>query len=222
MDTTTSIAPAVMPILSAGRHRTPSRGACFMEYASYLAGERWSDHPECTHPLLAALARDVNDLVSDAGRARLVPHIHRVVGLRPEDPRYWAEIAAIAARAAMPVVSFERQQALGAGLLSLERRVGDPRLSRIVQDAFDAAPDTHRWATHFLVESPEARGDWRRAADAMTHTAAVGVALACVDDPDAILERMLVESIAAGEAHEQFAAYEASQATPREHALIDG
>jgi len=28
-----------------------------MEFASYLAGERWSDHPACTHPLLAVLAR---------------------------------------------------------------------------------------------------------------------------------------------------------------------
>ena len=49
--------PSVMPILSAGRHRSPRQGACFMEFASYLAGERWSDHPACTHPLLAALAR---------------------------------------------------------------------------------------------------------------------------------------------------------------------
>ncbi|WP_344829386.1 hypothetical protein [Nonomuraea dietziae] len=42
-----------MPILSRGRHRNPRKGACFMELASYLAGERWSDHPACTHPLLA-------------------------------------------------------------------------------------------------------------------------------------------------------------------------
>ena len=31
--------PDVMPILSPGRHRSPRRGACFMEFASYLAGE---------------------------------------------------------------------------------------------------------------------------------------------------------------------------------------
>ena len=30
-----------------------------MEFASFLAGERWSDHPACTHPLLAGVARDV-------------------------------------------------------------------------------------------------------------------------------------------------------------------
>ena len=43
-----------------------------MEMASYLAGERWSDHPRCTHPLLASVARLVNDLTSDGNRRRLV------------------------------------------------------------------------------------------------------------------------------------------------------
>ena len=67
--------PTLMPHLSAGAHRTPRRGACFMEFASYLAGERWSDHPECTDPVLAALARGVNDGVSDARRDELVLQI---------------------------------------------------------------------------------------------------------------------------------------------------
>ena len=67
--------PDLLPVLSRGRHRTPRKGACFMEMASYLAGERWSDHPACTHPLLATLARDVNDHVADASRSRLVPLI---------------------------------------------------------------------------------------------------------------------------------------------------
>ena len=63
--------PALLPILSRGKHRSPRKGACFMELASLLAGERWSDDPACTHPLLALLARNVNDSTSDAGRARL-------------------------------------------------------------------------------------------------------------------------------------------------------
>ena len=42
-----------------------------MELASLLAGEPWSDHPACTHPLLAAVARHVNDHTSDGGRQRL-------------------------------------------------------------------------------------------------------------------------------------------------------
>src|SRR5487761_2784703 len=77
----TTAIPQLMPTLSAGRHRTPRQGACFMEFASYLAGERWSDHPRCTHPLLAALARDVNDLTDDESRNRLMPLVNRVIGL---------------------------------------------------------------------------------------------------------------------------------------------
>ena len=40
--------PALLPVLSRGKHRNPRKGACFMEFASLLAGERWSDHPACT------------------------------------------------------------------------------------------------------------------------------------------------------------------------------
>jgi hypothetical protein len=39
--------PELVPVLSRGKHRNPRRGACFMELASYLAGERWSDQPAC-------------------------------------------------------------------------------------------------------------------------------------------------------------------------------
>jgi hypothetical protein len=36
----------MLPILSRGRHRNPRKGACFMEMASVLAGEKWTDHPK--------------------------------------------------------------------------------------------------------------------------------------------------------------------------------
>ena len=71
--TPTVSTPELMPILSRGKHRNPRRGACFMEMASFLAGERWSDHPRCTHPLLATLARLVNDNLSDQLRPKLIP-----------------------------------------------------------------------------------------------------------------------------------------------------
>src|ERR1700712_339184 len=76
-----------LPVLSAGRHRNAKRGACFMEYASYLAGERWSDRPACTHPTLASLARLVNDLSDDSERSKLGILIPSVVGLNGDDPR---------------------------------------------------------------------------------------------------------------------------------------
>ena len=80
-----------------------------MELASYLAGEKWSDHPRCTHSLLAALARDVNDHVSDGYRVWLAPLIPDVIGLNTGDPRAHAWIARDAALAALPIVSAERQ-----------------------------------------------------------------------------------------------------------------
>ncbi len=83
-----TVVPDLMPTLSAGRHRSPRRGACFMEFASYLAGERWSDHPRCTDPTLAALARAVNDTMHDARRGELVSDIPRVIGLRGDDSNH--------------------------------------------------------------------------------------------------------------------------------------
>src|SRR4029079_8896408 len=62
--------PERMPELSRGKHRKPRQGACFMELASFLAGERWTDHPACTHPLLAALARLRTHYPSGARRVR--------------------------------------------------------------------------------------------------------------------------------------------------------
>ena len=70
MRTVNAGVPDLVPILSRGKHRNPRKGACFMELASYLAGERWSDHPRCTHPLLASVcpARQRPDVGRRSGR----------------------------------------------------------------------------------------------------------------------------------------------------------
>jgi hypothetical protein len=57
-----------------------------MELASRLAGEPWSDHPACVHPVLAAVARGVNDAVADACRARLVSLVPRLIGTAAAGP----------------------------------------------------------------------------------------------------------------------------------------
>lgn len=194
-------AQLVMPILSAGRHRNPRHGACFMEFASYLAGERWSDHPACTHTLLAALARDVNDLTSNAGRDRLMPFITRVVGLTSDDPLVTATIAVRAASTAIPVANLERQRALAAGLLGVLATHDEPALDAMASRAFDQAPDAERWARQYLtITSLPVRPFGHRAAEAIVHTSAVGIALACVPDPDETLRRLLDEAIADAEA----------------------
>ena len=66
-----SSTPDGLPVLGRGRHASASEGACLMEYTSVLAGVRFSDHPSCTAPTLAVLARLVNDATSDAARPQL-------------------------------------------------------------------------------------------------------------------------------------------------------
>ena len=78
--------PAAMPVLSRGKHRNPSRGACFMEYTSLLAGEGFTDAPRCVDEELATVLRGANDRLSDATRPLLVPLLGRAIGLAVEPP----------------------------------------------------------------------------------------------------------------------------------------
>ena len=72
--------------LGSGNHKPPSNGhdvaACIMEAAAYVAGEPWSDHPECTCPVITAFMVTWNDaLPNDAERARLLlPLIPKLIG----------------------------------------------------------------------------------------------------------------------------------------------
>jgi hypothetical protein len=122
-------APAGLPELRAGAHLTPEDGACLMEYVSVLAGTAFTDHPPCTDPNVATVARLVNDGTTDAGRpllAAFAPLLARTG--RPVDARRTAAVvratvlAAAAAAGDSPVLrrvlrGAERRykQATGAG-----------------------------------------------------------------------------------------------------------
>src|SRR5665647_1821721 len=93
--------PEMIPVLSRGKHRRPEDGACFMEMVSVLGGNRWSDNPPGTHPLLAHLARLVNDFTSDARRPMLSPMVPSVIGLDSADPHWDDAIAVLAASVAL-------------------------------------------------------------------------------------------------------------------------
>jgi hypothetical protein len=196
--------PALMPRLSAGAHRTPRRGACFMEFASYLAGERWSDHPECTDPVLAALARGVNDGVTDARRDELVMHIPRVIGLRGDDRFIGLIVALRAAIAALPVASMDRQRSLALGIQGVRRTLGDEtpaQLDALAEQALSDVPDARRWADSYLASVPvRDRPLHPSATQAITRIATTGIALACIDDPDTLLIDTLERAIADVEA----------------------
>jgi hypothetical protein len=194
--------PDLMPVLSRGKHRNPKKGACFMELASFLAGEPWSDHPSCTHPLLAALARDVNDHVGDFSRGRIAPLIPDVIGLNSKDPRVDAWIAREAAIAALPVTAAERQGVAAVGLLRCERMLNsvegrskhyvDPR----TEAALDSAPHARDWARGFTALGWGSTGSFsKRSAPAIVHSAVSGIAAACMAESEEVLVDLLERTI---------------------------
>jgi hypothetical protein len=67
--------------LKPGAH-SPDSTFCVMECVAFVAGEPWSDHPECACPVIGAFLRSWNDsLPNDAERDRLLkPLIRDLVG----------------------------------------------------------------------------------------------------------------------------------------------
>jgi hypothetical protein len=108
--------PDGLPQLQAGAHRTAQQGACLMEYVSVLAGTGFGDHPRCTDPTLAALARLVNDACSDEGRPALARFAPALVATPPAGPEGTAAVALAAVDAACTAAGEP------AGLVRLRRR----------------------------------------------------------------------------------------------------
>lgn len=205
--TPTATVPELMPVLSRGKHRNPRRGACFMEMASFLAGERWSDHPACTHPLLADLARLVNDIVADAARSRLIPLIPSVIGLTSDDLHVDAAIALRSALVALPIAAAPRQRVLATSVLTCERVLAeldgrDPgSLSPRSRQVLDEVPEAAAWARSFSGGLPVSRRTFRtQTAPHILNIAVEGIALACAPDVEERLVDLLAATIADCEA----------------------
>jgi hypothetical protein len=195
--------PALLPMLARGKHHNPRKGACFMELASLLAGERFSDHPSCTHPLLAALARHVNDYTSDAARPRLAGLIPSVIGLTGDDLHIDARIALRSATMALPVAAAGRQRVMAVSVLACDRVLanldGRPAGSLLEESrlALARAPHAAQWASRFTsgVRASE-KGFRRQAAPIIVRDAVEAIAHACAPDPDGMLRDLLVQAIA--------------------------
>jgi len=69
--------------LSSGSHKAFEHGLCVMEAVSYIAGEPWSDQPQCACPVITAFLISWNDSLPDDDRTRLLkPLIPLIVGTR--------------------------------------------------------------------------------------------------------------------------------------------
>ncbi|MET0821763.1 MAG: hypothetical protein ABWY58_12420 [Aeromicrobium sp.] len=132
-------APDFLPTLSSGAHDAEQGEACVMEYVSMLAGEEWSDRPECTHPLLAHEARTTNDLLRDGDRPRLVPLIGRLFGTTDDSPELRARLRLAQARQVVALIEpSARSRALVAIELA-ESWIGRDGTDDDVRDAFSSA-----------------------------------------------------------------------------------
>lgn len=70
--------------LRSGSHLIEQDAMCVMEAVAYVAGEEWSDHPQCACPIITNAAIRLNDSISwDAQRdALLRPLIPLLIGTR--------------------------------------------------------------------------------------------------------------------------------------------
>ena len=136
-------APDFLPVLAAGSHLNPAAGACVMEYVSLLAGERFSDTPSCTHPVLAAMAQVVNDRLSNADRPLLVPLIGRLFGTAEtgtplERQQLSVRLAVWCAREVLPLVRPEDQQVCATAIDAAETWANNPSAANATTAATSA------------------------------------------------------------------------------------
>jgi hypothetical protein len=190
--------PYGLPTLSRGKHRTPRKGACFMEMASVLANEPWSDKPRCTDPLLAQLARLVNDHSTDANRSELAVMIPSVIGVHGTGLAWEVQLVAAVAGEAIPDVPEYLQRALAGGLIRCEELSGPLGLEIPgIRDALDTVPGAEKWARQWLDGTPLTERQFRRrSAPQVIRCAVRGLATGAVRDQDGRLADLLRVGIA--------------------------
>jgi len=121
-----------------------------MELVSVLNGEPWTDHPRCVHPVLAAVARAVNDAVAAPARERVVALAPQMIATAPADEDSAARLVARCAEHALkrpphdPSLRYELEWDLRHARRRL-MRAGH----RVPASQWPAGHRRHRW-TDFL------------------------------------------------------------------------
>ena len=195
--------PDALPILSPGRHRRPRRGACLMEYTSVLAGERFSDSPKCTDPVLAAVARSVNDYTGDAARQRLAPLAGDLTTANGAGDDVRRGIVRRCLLTALPHATGDRRRVLIVALLGLDRaaagvaRGWTPDLLALDTELglADCAADVAA-AESYLARLPVSVGEHARRGMTVAVEAAIATIAAEAADADEILCDLLDDCIA--------------------------
>ena len=156
----TSPIPAGMPILGRGRHRHPTHGACLMEATALLTGQPFTDHPVGVHPLIAAVARIINDAVSDPARQQLLRFAPAAARSATCDPRVVDELVLLICERARPVVLPIWTPAIRRALRNAHRRRRQNRQS-LTRWQLRRAAAAVRYATVSLVLDGRTNRDQR-------------------------------------------------------------
>lgn len=169
-----------------------------MEHASVLSGQRWSDDPKVTHPLLATLARQVNDRSSDAGRQRLVRLVPLVLTGHRSDPALGHRLVRRLALRAVDVARGPRRRTLYVALLSADDACGpsDDRDRRQVVVLLSKPDPDLQAALSFRRQAPRADAYGDRAMHAAVQLSVATLADhggACADE---LLHDLLADAIA--------------------------
>ena len=104
-----------------------------MEYTAMLAGERFNDHPRCTHPAMAELARQVNDRVTGNARPSLITRAPSLAALGPHHAGVAAAVADAQSGPSDPQSGLPTPQQPGAA----ETQSGSLTLYRFALDGFE-------------------------------------------------------------------------------------
>ena len=128
-----------------GTHESLETGACVLEAASYVAGENFSDEPDCVCPVIGAFVRAWNDaLPDDATRTRLLlPLIPRLIRSRStpavESRRSWLALDWLQ-RAPHPLPDSDSAGARAAALpAENEERIADGAADRAADEDVSSA-----------------------------------------------------------------------------------
>jgi len=169
----------MIELLGRGVHANPRRGCNVLEYASVLAGERWSSRPRSVHPALADVAGMVNDQMTDDNRQLLTPLAPWLLDTSTAGPRAWPAITGACIRAALAWVSEPGRSRLNADLDTTRNWLAEA----------DRSSDGRRrppWV---------ARRERRRARHAICTALLTVAASADQDDADARLCQVLLDCV---------------------------
>jgi hypothetical protein len=116
-----------------------------MELASALAGETWSDHPASVHPVLAAVARVVNDWVSEQDRASLEQLVPAMIGTATDDIESYARLVLICSSTALTEERVRSHPEIRAEVGSGQRMAKRALSATSIATLLASSPTARRW-----------------------------------------------------------------------------